>query len=855
MLMTTSAGRTAAWLSDAAERRDLSPAAAPSGEPDAAAAARFVAGLGAEMRAFRAIIEDAVDAVERNASQLATLTAFADHLQIAVEATATAMAEIDRGAFAVAHSGEALRTMVGAMATSMTAYAAALDELAAGFATLIPTIESTAAFATAMDAGASGIAAFLNQLQRIARQARLLAINAAIEAAHLGEAGHGFVIVAEEVKKLSTSTASSAQSVGEIERSLHDTSAQVTRALGDSIASIRALRSELSAGRERANGDREQIAALEAATSDVAAIAGEQSAALSQIATGVERVAESTGAIAGATRRASDLGLGGALARLREMIERYTLAGASTDEPSVSVEELPESLQTAAGTLRTRVDADQRDILGLISRMSVAIARNSYEWKAIAGGIATVREHLVEVVTAIEQTAAGAAGAAGAAETMRRAIETLRSGFVAAIDALGATLEGVSQVREQVGGTEAFAAATSAAGERAAAILDIIDAISGDTTLLALNAAIEAAHAGAAGSGFGVIADEIKHLADTTLTATQAIGDVLGGVKRAGVEMRDATQAAVARTAAVHDSAAGMRAIVAKMRGDLDHTLASTAEVATIVDQQQAALSDARTTAGAALARVAGDAAIATDVRRLELAMLGMRAHGLAARRPLGTTAEAIRALGLEVAAEMDQVFDQALARGGMSLEDCFDTDYQLLAGERIRELGRLFDVSRVPASGFEPPKFATRYDRAVEDGFNAIIDRSVPRHAAIAAMFAVDLNGYCFGHYRECRRDWTGDATTDLNHNRIKRFFEDALSLRCSRAGLGAAADALPARSPYAAFRSAGCALTLETLRPWAIYTYARDTGVVYNDLSVGIFARGQRVGTIRIIYDADSV
>ena len=130
-----------------------------------------------------------------------------------------------------------------------------------------------------------------------------------------------------------------------------------------------------------------------------------------------------------------------------------------------------------------------------------------------------------------------------------------------------------------------------------------------------------------------------------------------------------------------------------------------------------------------------------------------------------------------------------------------------------------------------------------------------MPKHAAIKAMFAVDLNGFCFGHYRECRQAWTGDYVTDLNNNRIKRFFEDELSLRCSRVGLGDASDALPKRTPYERLREAGCDARRDAERPWAIYTYARDTGIVYNDLSVALFARGHRVGTIRIIYDADVV
>jgi len=846
----------AVWLAEAAESRDFSRSIpADCDREEAGAAMRFVGALSAEMSAFRSIVEDAVGAVELNARQLVSLTAFGADLQESVAGTAAAIAQIDRGAATVADSGEALRVLVATMPASMKTYEGAIDAVDAGFTTLIPTIESTGAFAQAMDTGAGGIAEFLSQLQRISRQARLLAINAGIEAAHLGEAGSGFVIVAEEVKKLSSSTAASAHSVRDIERALHDASAQVTSALGESTATVRGLIEELATGRGRAKSSREQVSALDTATADVAAVAAEQSATLSEISLAVERVAASTAEIAAATRRASELDLTAALERLRATTRRYTLGSARTGHAAPEVDELPETLRAAAARLRTRVDTDQREILELVTQMSVAIARNSYEWKAIASSVAALREHLAAAVRAIEQTVIGAEGAARAASRMRVALEALRGGFVVAIEELDRTLDGVSRVREEVAGTERHALATSSAGERAAEILDIIDRISGDTTLLALNAAIEAAHAGDAGSGFGVIADEIKHLADTTTAATRSITDVLGNVKRSSAEMSGTTREAVSRTADAHDAASQMRAAIAPLRASLDDTLARTAEVASVVEQQQTALAGVRKIAETALARAASDAQIATDARRLELAMLGMRAHALAAQRPLGTVAEAVRSIGLEVAAEMDTVFETAISSNAIRLEDCYDTNYQLIAGERIAALGRLFDVSRVPAGGFDPPKFATRYDRAVEDGFNALIDRSVPRHPAVKAMFAVDLNGYCFGHYYECRQAWTGEYTTDLNRNRIKRFFEDALSLRCSRVGLGSASDALGARTPYAHFQELGCTLALGGERPWAIYTYARDTGIVYNDLSVGLFAFGHRVGTIRIIYDADRV
>lgn len=843
------------WLDRMAASRDLTEPPPRLEHDYGAALQRFVDGLRAEMLGYREIVEGAERTAELNARQLAEVVANTVEQRALVERAAAAIAEIDRGAAHVAATASSLGAATRELAASTTRYDEGIGEVLVRLDALAGTVESAATFAASMDAGSGDVSGFLERLQRIARQARLLGINAAIEAAHLGDAGRGFVIVASEVKKLATSTADSARDVGLIERHLREVSGKVRATISQSSAIVRDLATELADARRRSQETHGQVRALDGAIADVAEIAGEQSANLSAIADGVERVIGHAQSVADAAQRAAQLALGDAIRRLHDTIGAYRLGEQPPAQGAPVPADLPPVLLAATQRLRACVDDDQRRILALITALAVSIARNSYEWRAIAGALQALQAQLDATVNAIDETALGAQTAARSAQHIRESLGTMSDGFGSAVRALHACLERVDRVRGAVEQTEGFVSSTAEAAERAAAILDLIETISSETTLLSLNAAIEAAHAGSAGSGFGIIADEIRRLAEITSGATQEIAQLIGSLATSSRSVSETTGVAVRRTAEVHAHTTGTQQGVAELRGELDGTITRANEVASIVDQQLSALLDVRGAAEIAQTYVRSDAAAATDERRLDLAMLGMRAHALAARRPLGTVAEQIRGIGLALANDMDAVFDAAVDRGDVRLDDCFDTGYVELTGEAIAQLGRLFDVSRVPRSGFDPPKFATRYDRAVEDGFNALIDGAVPRHAAIKAMFAVDLNGYCFGHYRECRKDWTGDPAVDLNTNRIKRFFEDALSLRCSRVGLGEAADALPGRAPYALFRERGCTLVREATRPWAIFTYARDTGIVYNDLSVALYAKNRRAGTIRIIYDADAV
>jgi methyl-accepting chemotaxis protein len=111
-----------------------------------------------------------------------------------------------------------------------------------------------------------------------------------------------------------------------------------------------------------------------------------------------------------------------------------------------------------------------------------------------------------------------------------------------ATDDMGASIVSTLQQSEQAKQTanqatakaSSISASIASLNEAAKAIGQVTETITGisaQTNLLALNATIEAARAGALGRGFGVVATEIKDLAEQTARATQDVKDRIASVQ------------------------------------------------------------------------------------------------------------------------------------------------------------------------------------------------------------------------------------------------------------------------------------------------------------------------------------
>ena len=154
------------------------------------------------------------------------------------------------------------------------------------------TVNQSAVAVEALGQQSQQISAIVDTIKEIADQTNLLALNAAIEAARAGESGRGFAVVADEVRKLAERTAKSTQEIsGMIDAIQSDTTIAVT-SMKQGVERVASGVEQAQLAGETISQVQQQSRQVVDAVSEITVALREQSAASTEIAQNVERIAQ-----------------------------------------------------------------------------------------------------------------------------------------------------------------------------------------------------------------------------------------------------------------------------------------------------------------------------------------------------------------------------------------------------------------------------------------------------------------------------------------------------------------------------------------------------------------------------------
>ncbi|ELZ74072.1 transducer protein MpcT [Haloferax prahovense DSM 18310] len=225
-----------------------------------------------------------------------------------------------------------------------------------------------------------------------------------------------------------------------------------------------------------------------------------------------------------------------------------------------------------------RADAASEEVAASVTEISDGAGAQTEHLQTVSDELNTLSATVEEIAASADEVATtaetaserGEVGRDAATEAMRE-LDTVEARIDRTADAVAELTESIEEIDE---------------------IAAFIEHVGSQTDLLAINAAIEAAHAGEAGDGFGVVAQEVKSLAEETRDSADEVSGLIADItdhsEETLADVREMNRQVADSLETVTEAIGEFESIV-DMVTDID---ASVAEVSAATDQQATSAAD-----------------------------------------------------------------------------------------------------------------------------------------------------------------------------------------------------------------------------------------------------------------------
>lgn len=381
----------------------------------------------------------------------------------------------------------------------------------------------------------------------VSDQTSLLALNAAIEAARAGDSGAGFSVVADEVRTLAENSEAGASDIRRLSASIGTEVQQIAEKIR--AASTQAT-SEAGLGHEvvaRLKVARDDLAALGMNMQDILQTALEAESATREAERGAEQVASA------AEEQSA------AAAEAQQAIEQQGSSLEESQQTAEALGDLTEQLQSNAGEVVVeQVAAAAEELSATVQELSGASGQILVALEQISRGTQVQASATLQANAAMSQIEKSARVAQERAEGANGRITAIVRSVTEGRAMMEQLVDGVGTALQEVNGVQGLLAGLNDTTRKIEKIADSLALISIQTNMLAVSGAVEATRAGDAGSGFAMVAGDIRKLsrdaadsAERTKDIVRTIQDQMVSVRRDLDQVVGAAEAEIARNRAM----------------------------------------------------------------------------------------------------------------------------------------------------------------------------------------------------------------------------------------------------------------------------------------------------------------